>query len=138
MFLTRFRPNTLDSLLGDFFPAYKGDGEGQTRERFRLPVTNVNETDKEFVLTMEMPGVEKKDIDVVTENDQITIMGEKTEKIQTEGLLRREIRSDKFRRSFLLDSNIDGENIKAKLEKGVLIVTIPKKKENVGRKIAVD
>ena len=94
--------------------------------------------EKEFLLTMEMPGVDKKDVRVEIENDQIIVTGEKTEKTETEGLLRREIRSEKFRRSFVLDSAIDRDTIKARLENGMLKVTLPKKAESVGRKIDID
>ncbi len=140
MFLTKYRPNrTIDSVFDDLFPAFKGfAGENGEREGFRLPVTNVHETEKEFLLTMEMPGVDKKDVRVEIENDQIIVTGEKTEKTETEGLLRREIRSEKFRRSFVLDSAIDRDTIKARLENGMLKVTLPKKAESVGRKIDID
>ena len=140
MFLTKYRPSrTFDSVFDDLFPVFKGwTRESTDGEALRLPVTNVNETDKDFLLTMEMPGVDKKDVRVEIENDQIIVTGEKTEKTETEGLLRREIRSEKFRRSFVLDSAIDRDNIKAKLENGVLKVTLPKKAESVGRKIDID
>jgi HSP20 family protein len=140
MFLTKYRPSgTFDSIFDDWFPAFKGwNRESADGEAFRLPVTNVNETDEDFRLTMEMPGVEKKDVRVEIENDQIIVTGEKTEKTETEGLLRREIRSEKFRRSFLLDSAIDRDKVKAKLENGVLKVTLPKKAESVGRKVNID
>jgi HSP20 family protein len=126
-------------VFDDLFPAFKGcASESGEKEGFRLPVTNVHETEKEWLLTMEMPGVDKKDVHVEIENDQIIVTGEKAEKTETEGLLRREIRSEKFRRSFLLDSSIDRDNIKAKLENGVLKVTLSKKAESVGRKINID
>lgn len=137
MFLTKYRPNTVDSIFGDLFPVYKGWFEDDQESRARLPMTNVNETDSAYVLTMEMPGVEKKNIDVAIERDHIVVTGEKTEKIDNEGLLRAEIRSEKFRRSFLLDGSVDREKIQAKLDNGVLKVTLPKKSENVGRKIDI-
>jgi len=140
MFLTKYIPsNTLDNVLDDFFPFYRQrTGDESEGETFRLPKTNINESDKEFTLTMEMPGVEKKDVNVAVENDHIVITGEKTEKTEAEGLLRREIRSETFRRSFLLDSSVDRENIKAKLENGVLKVTLAKRAESVGRKVTID
>jgi len=140
MFLTKYRPNrSIDSVFEDLFPVFNGCArESGEKEGFRLPVTNVHETEKEFLLTMEMPGVDKKDVRVEIENDQIIVTGEKTEKTETEGLLRREIRSEKFRRSFVLDSAIDRDTIKARLENGILQVTLPKKAESVGRKIDID
>ena len=142
MFLTKYRPNHVNSCLDpDFFsPLLRQWFEPESRgdEAARLPMTNVHETDKDFVLTMEMPGVEKKNVTVNIEDDQIVVTGEKTEKTETEGMLRREIRSEKFRRSFRLGKSIDNDNIKAKLENGVLEVTLPKRAESVGREISVD
>ena len=140
MFLTKYRPNSgLDSFFDDsvapFFSkcAPQGEGDGSI-----LPRTNVHEDDKQFVLTMEMPGVKKSDLSVEIEDNQVVITGEKNEKVEPKGLLRREIRSEKFRRSFLLDSSIDREGIKAKLVDGVLKVALPKRADSVGRKISVD
>lgn len=142
MFLTKYSPRSpLETLFDDdFLPALTRwiDPEKGEKEMFRLPMTNVNETDKEFVLTMEMPGVQKKDIDVSVEDGHLVVTGERNEKIKTDGLLRREIRSEKFRRSFLLDSSVDRDRIKAKLDHGVLTVTLAKRADSVGRKISVD
>jgi HSP20 family protein len=142
MFLTKYRPSTsLESLFDtDFFPIFGKcmDSNAEKKESFRLPRTNINESETEFALTMEMPGVKKDDVDVSIEKDQIIITGGLTEKVETEGLRRGEIRSESFRRSFMLDSTIDRDTVKARLENGILKVTLPKKAESVGRKIDVD
>src|SRR3990172_3928031 len=110
MYLTKYSPNSIvDSVLGDIFPTFQRWTRAEAGDEFRLPMTNVHETETEFLLTMEMPGVDKKNITVAIENDQVIITGEKTEKVEENGLLRREIRSEKFRRSFLLDSSVDRE-----------------------------
>jgi HSP20 family protein len=142
MFLTKYKPETglrsfFDTLDSDFFPALRPWFDGD-RESYRLPMTNINETEKEYVLTMEMPGVDKKNINVAVEKDTLVITGERTEKIESKGLLRSEIRSETFRRSFALDSGVDAEKIKAKLENGLLKVTLPKVEERVGRKIDIE
>jgi HSP20 family protein len=141
MFLTKYRPNTaLEGLFGsDFFPVLsKWFDEEKEGEMFRMPMTNVNETDKEYVLTMELPGVTKENVDVAIEEDHVVVTGEKTQKTESKGLLRREIRSEKFRRSFMLDPSIDRDKIAAKLEHGVLTLTLPKGKASVGRKIDIE
>lgn len=141
MFLTKYRPHReLGSVLeNDFFPMLRWfDGSEEGQEAFRLPKTNINESDSAYELTMEMPGVEKKNVDVAIEKDEITITGGHTEKTESKGLLRREIRSQRFRRTFVLDGSIDREKVTAKLENGVLTVSLPKKGEAVGRKINID
>ena len=98
MFLTQCKPGTR------FVAPDVVQKDGET---FRLPRTNVNETESDFVLTMEMPGVDKSDVDVSIENDKVVITGQRSADVMTEGLRRREIRSDKFSRSFTLDNAVD-------------------------------
>ncbi len=137
MFLTKYSPmatvdNFWEALGRDFFPLCGADDEG-----FRLPSTNINEKETEFVISMEMPGVSRKDVEVSVEGGSLTVAAEKVNKVESEGLLRNEIRTDKFRRSFQIGSNIDGSKIKAKMEDGILKLILPKKPENVGRKIDI-
>ena len=58
--------------------------------------------------------------------------------LEDKGLLRREIREEKFSRSFILDGKIDRDKIKAKIDNGILSITLPKKEDEVGRKISID
>jgi len=132
---------------GGFFPALSRAGSEARREvSQRLPRTNIEETDSAYVLTMEMPGLSKKDVDVSLEDDTLTIKGERVveavEKDESagkprKGFLRYEIQSSKFERSFSLGNEVDPENIKAKMEDGILTVTLPRKSGNVGRKVDV-
>jgi HSP20 family protein len=143
MFPTKYVPKTslealFDSLDREFLPMLRPWLRTDDDEAFRMPLVNINEADKEYIVTMELPGVQKKDLDVSIDGDQLVVTAERSEKVESEeGLLRREIRSEKFRRSFTLSQVIDRDNIKAKLENGVLKVTLPKKAESVGRKIDV-
>lgn len=112
------------------------------KEALRLPRTNIEEKENGYVFTLEMPGVSKKDIEVSLEDDKLTVKGERTEeKAEKNGdgdrILRREIRSTRFERSFSLGSEIDQENIKARMEDGVLTITLAKKAEKLGRKVDV-
>jgi HSP20 family protein len=134
MFMTKYSrtasPDTVFNTLGSCF--------GDVPEAHRLPRTNIQEVDKSYVLTMEMPGVEKKDIDVSIENDQITISAESSEAAESKEFIRREIRSAKFRRSFTLGDGIDRGKIVAKLDNGVLTVELPRSEKSVGRKVNID
>jgi HSP20 family protein len=123
----------------DFWPsAYVPKGK-ETPVASRLPRTNIRETENEYLFTMEVPGLSKKDIEVTVEGDELTVRGAKTEESNedTKGLIRREIRSQRFERTFDLAGAVDGDGIKAKIENGLLTVTLPKKPEKVGRKIDV-
>jgi HSP20 family protein len=124
------------------FPAlYRSCGvEASDEAALRLPRTNVEEREGSYVFTMEMPGLAKKDIEVSLENDTLTVKGNKVEESEEKegkGFLRREIRSSKFERNFSLGNEVDQENIKAKMDDGILSITVPKRDEKVGRKVDV-
>jgi HSP20 family protein len=143
MFPIKYTPRTnldtwFDALDREILPSLRPWFRVDDNEGFRMPLVNINETEKEFVVTLELPGVQKKDLDVSIDGDQLVVTAERSEKVESEeGVLRREIRSEKFRRSFTLGQTVDRENIKAKLENGILRVTLPKKSDSVGRKIDV-
>lgn len=131
--------NQLNRGLFPFFNGFIRDEEGlEVSENSRLPRTNIQETDKDFVFSMEMPGLTKKEVEVSLENNVLLVKGEKTEeKTEGQNLLRREIRSVKFERSFRIGDGIEQEQIKAKMDNGLLTVTLPKKPEKVGRRVDV-
>ncbi len=153
MKLVKYRPHhgpfdaLFENLNSGFFPARSTCGAEARRDvSQRLPRTNIEEADGAYVLTMEMPGLSRKDVDVSLENDTLTIKGERVvdqgEKADEaekpkRGFLRYEIGSSKFERSFSLGKEVDQENIKAKMEDGILTVTLTRKSEEVGRKVDV-
>jgi HSP20 family protein len=103
----------------------------------RLPRTNIRETDDSYVFTMEMPGLSRQNVEVNIEGDTLVVKGEKTEQSEEKGLLRREYRASRFERTFTVGNAIDRDHVKAKMEEGILTVTLPKSAEKVGRKIDV-
>jgi len=117
------------------------DGSATDESALRMPRTNIEEMEKSYVFTLEMPGLTKKDVEVSLEADKLTVSGEKKEeKAETNGndkVLRREIRSARFERSFSLGNEIEQDDIKARMEDGVLTVTLLKKSEKIGRKVDV-
>jgi HSP20 family protein len=124
-------------MFDSLFPMVGSSRAGEDRESFRMPLVNINENDTGYVITLELPGVEKKDVDVSVDGKELVVLAERADKVESEGLLRREIRSEKYRRSFTLGETIDAESIKAKLENGVLKITLTRKPESVGRKVDV-
>ena len=141
MFLTKWAPNqncnTLrDCIERDFFPTPRFFEDD--KDSFRRPLTNIRETDDSYLVTLEMPGVSKKNVEVTLEGDLLTITGERVDKLEDQGLLRKEIREEKYSRSFKLDSTIDRDQVKAKIDNGILVVTLPKVEKEVGRKVSID
>ena len=114
-------------------PGAGGDKLPATREA----VTDVYETDNEVVAEFELPGLDKKDIDVQVQDDCIEVSGQKEEK--KEDKERQERRSMGFYRRLPLPANADPENVTATFENGVLKVRMAKsEKKATGRKVEIE
>ncbi len=94
--------------------------------------TDIRQTDEAYLLETEMPGVKKEDIELIRENGVLTISVKSAAPEDDEGYVRRERVFGELKRSFVLD-NIDEETISAKLDSGILYITLPKNKREQGR-----
>jgi len=103
------------------------------------PTVDLTDTNGEFTLTAELPGVEPKDVEVSVEDGAMTIRGEKKEERQEETKNRRlyERSYGSFERSFTLPRSVDPDQVKADFENGVLTVHLPKREGAMGRKIEI-
>ena len=92
------------------------------------PETDIYETETDLVLQADLPGFNAKDIDIVVENNVLTIRGERQfeAKVQPEGLHRMERSYGKFSRSFTLPTTVNAQKIQANYKNGVLSVTLAK------------
>jgi HSP20 family protein len=100
--------------------------------------TNIEELENEYLVTVEVPGVSKKDINIDYEDNYLTISVEKKEEISDKKYLRKEITEASYQRSFYLE-NVNEDKIKAKLEDGILNIKIEKVKQEVkNKKIRID
>jgi len=103
------------------------------------PSFEVKETNDSFVLKADLPGVLEADLDVAVHNNVLTVSGSRQAEERKEGesyaLYERQFGS--FSRSFSLPDMADNERIEAKLDSGVLTLTIGKKAEAKPRKIAL-
>jgi HSP20 family protein len=103
------------------------------------PAFEVKETTEEFVLKADLPGVAESDLDIAVHNNVLTVSGSRQAEERKDGdsyaLYERQFGS--FSRSFALPDMADGERIEAKLDRGVLTLTIGKKALAKPRKISV-
>lgn len=103
------------------------------------PAFEVKETSDAFVVKADLPGVSDSDLDIAVHNNVLSVSGSRHSEERQEGdtfsLYERQFGS--FTRSFQLPEMADGEKIAAKLEKGVLTLTIGKRAEAKPRKIAL-
>lgn len=107
--------------------------------RFYVPYTDIYETDQALVVVMEMPGVDKKDIDIKLEKNEISIEG-RVDFNKYEGYepTYTEYNVGHFTRSFRLSSEIDQSAIDANVADGVLTLNLPKVPEAAPRKIEIN
>jgi HSP20 family molecular chaperone IbpA len=107
--------------------------------RFYVPYADIYETDEALTVLLEMPGVEKKDIDVRLENDVLHVEG-RIDFSKYEGMepVYTEYNIGHYTRSFSLSSKIDQQAINAEISEGVLTLTLPKVKEAMPRRIAIN
>lgn len=91
-----------------------------------MPTVDISETDQEFVVRAELPGVDKENVTVTLDNGILTIKGEKKTETKDEKQHRVECSYGSFVRSFTLPQNVDTEKVEAGYKNGILNLTIPK------------
>ena len=112
--------------------------EKTTQARQYLPQTDIYENDDTLVMTMEMPGVDKKDVSAYVENNVLRVEG-RLDFSKFEGMepVYAEYNVGNFVRTFSLSSKIAQDGISAELSDGVLTLTLAKAKEATPRQIKI-
>jgi HSP20 family protein len=106
--------------------------------RYYVPPADIYETEDALGVVLEMPGVEKKDLNVALENDVLKVDGRiDFTKYENMDPVYTEYNIGHYARSFTLSNKVDQEKISANLEDGVLTLTLPKAKHTQPRKIAI-
>ena len=111
--------------------------DGRQTEQFVAPVASVREDGEGYLLQVEMPGVNKEGLDISTEGNELTITGRRSLPTIEGAIVHRESRRENFRRTFEIDPSIDVNKINAKIEQGLLTLTLPKAEHVKPRKITV-
>ena len=110
---------------------------GVQKTAYATPQATIRETKDGYVLQAEMPGVNKNGLEVSVESNQLTIVGRRSDPEVKADLVYRESRPRDFRRVFELDPTIDSARIEAKMDQGVLTLTLPKAERVKPKKIVV-
>ena len=144
--LAAYRPGTVEdqfgrmveSMVQDFFAPL---AQGRTLEEgVGIPRLDVSETDQAFEVQAELPGVKKEDIRVAIDGARVTIEGEcqqGNEQRQGEQVVYSERATRRYQRSFTLPSEVDDATAAARLENGILMLTLPKKQGNAARRLTI-
>jgi HSP20 family protein len=130
----------MNRLFSTFFdtPAV-GTGAGTAAARRWIPPMDLVETDDEFVLRADLPGMSEGDVDLSLEDNVLTVSGERRVEHEDrgEGFYRLERASGAFSRSRTLPKGVDGDAITARFAQGVLEVRIPKSEQEKPRKVQI-
>ena len=104
---------------------------------FVMPEANILETKDNFVVTVEMPGVNQDGLEITLEDNVLTILGHRKDDAPKGTALFRESQPRDFRRVFELAPSIDGEKVQARIANGILRLELPKAEKVKPKKIAV-
>jgi len=113
-------------------------GTGTTARRW-TPAMDLLETDEQFVLRADLPGMTEADVSVELEDNVLTVSGERKSEHQDkrEGFYRMERSFGAFSRSLTLPKGVDPEAVNARFDRGVLEVRIPKPEQRKPRRISI-
>ena len=135
MSLIKWKPlnneiDTFDNIIDQFFSDLSIDPRFSSMNM--SSVSNYyNENEKEYYLTMDIPGMSKDDIEVTFDSNRLKISGQrKSDKYDT-------YEYGKMERTFSVPNNVETNKISANVDNGVLKVLLPKAKSSLGRKITI-
>lgn len=137
-----FGESLIDDFFDDFFndfdgrayiteakPQNKNQKPAQSAQADQLMRTDIKETEDQYLLTIDLPGFKKENIQVTVENDCLTIAAHAdAEKQENTRYLRRERYAGSLKRAFYVGEGVEQGDIKAQFQNGVLRLTIPKQK----------
>ncbi|WP_290649218.1 Hsp20/alpha crystallin family protein [Aquisalimonas sp.] len=105
----------------------------------RPPKVDVVDREKEILVRAELPGIERKDLDVSVNEHTVTVKGQSRRESEDEDsdYYRREIAQGSFTRTVALPGAVDADSASAKFSDGILELTLPKRKESHRRRVEV-
>tara|TARA_B100002019_G_scaffold42235_1_gene35363 strand:+ start:311 stop:784 length:474 start_codon:yes stop_codon:yes gene_type:complete len=126
-FLTPF-DKMFDTMLETQFPDVVKSVGVKPYQGSAYPKVNVYEYDDKVGIIAEIPGLDKKQLEVSVEEGVLTIAGDKHSAFENDGakVLRRELKQSSFKRQFELGEQLDGKHISANFKDGILSVSVPK------------
>jgi len=134
-FLEPFR-HEMEDLMGRFFGEENGNGHAI---KTWTPQVDVEETEKEILVKVDLPGIDPKGIEISIENGILTIRGERKEEKEEKkkNYHRIERFTGTFCRQLSMPTGVDAEKVTATNANGVITVSIPKKPEAQPKRIAI-
>jgi len=134
----RPKKDVLSKRFSDIMDEFFNDAVNARRDSF-VPSIDVSESENQFMITAELPGMKKEDINISLENGRLSISGERSFENEEKGKTyhRVETQYGSFNRSFQLPDNVSEESITATYEDGLLNITIDKSEDKVKKQIEI-
>ena len=139
MNIMRYTPfRDFENFLENWRWPHEGTDVGWVRHGDWMPSVDISESDKEFLIKVEIPEVAKEDVHVEVANGMLSINGERREKAEDKKLHRKERFYGRFERSFALPDNVLEDNIRAEHKNGMLYIHLGKSEiEKAARKLEI-
>ncbi len=105
-----------------------------------VPSLDIYQDKDNVIAKVAIPGIDPENVNIQIENDILTIEGnvQKESEVDEKNYYRKEISSGSFHRSMLLPASVEGDKAKAEVEKGILVITMPKKEEIKPKTIKIE
>jgi HSP20 family protein len=136
MALIRWEPARELRLLSSLFdtPTFP-----QSTQRRWIPAIDLVETESDFVLRADLPGLSEDDVNIELEDNVLTVSGERKSEHEEskQGYYRVERSSGSFRRTLTLPEGVDADSVKATFDRGVLEIRVPKPEQRKPRKVQI-
>ncbi len=130
---------TLSDEFENLFGRMLGEESGAWRFAMMAPPLDVSETDKQITIRVDLPGIQRENVTIQLNHNQLTISGERQETKEEKGesFHRVERESGRFSRSITLPCAVDENKVEATYKDGVLTVVLPKSSEAQGHQIKI-
>ena len=112
--------------------------EDHQQKYYLTPAVDITGSEEGYQLRAELPGVDKEGLEITVDKGELTIVGHRKFPTPSGEALHREIRTHDFRRVYELDPAIDAEKIQARIDQGILTLTLPKAEAAKPLKIAIE
>ena len=102
------------------------------------PECDIFETESDYKMVYDLPGINKEDITIKIEKDVLTVTAECKDNLEGYTTLSKEFADNSYTRAFNLNNSVDASNIQADFNNGVLILTLPKREEQKTKEIKIN
>jgi HSP20 family protein len=113
----------------------RGEADSEIEPADWIPAADVYEHAEEYLVAIDLPGIERTKLDISLENDRLAVRGERV--VSEQGQQRRERPAGRFLRRFDVPATVEAEEIEAEYKDGVLNIRLPKRREQKAKRVEI-